>query len=98
MEQIKEMASAMGMEIPPENNETPIIQEALKQVSQVLHRTEDRDKRQQTLMRALLPYLSPKRQIKLERAMQLSQLTRLAGAAKQSSALSSIFSEEEFRV
>ena len=60
------------------------LREALQKMTNALHQTEVKDKRQQTLMRALLPYLSPRRREKLERAMQLSHLTRLAGAAMQS--------------
>lgn len=85
MQQIMEMASAMGISEPTEEMQTdePQIQEALQHVSQFLHQAEEKDKKQQTLMRALLPYLSPGRQKKLERAMQLSRLSRLAGAAIQ---------------
>ena len=97
IQQIMEMASAMGFQTTEEDTaaEQPMFQEALQQVSQVLHQTEARDKRQQTLMRALMPYLSPKRKVKLERAMQISHLSRLAGAALQSSSLSTSLSEEE---
>lgn len=101
MQQIMEMASAMGLNDPKEEitTEQPVIQEALQQVSRVLHQAEAKDKRQQTLMRALLPYLSPSRQAKLERAMQISHLSRLAGAALQNgSTLQSLSVEEEIRV
>ncbi len=83
MQQIMEMASAMGLQPPTEgvSAEMPDIQETLQQVSQVLHKAEVKENRQQTLVRALLPYLSPRRQAKLERAMQLSRFSRLAGAA-----------------
>lgn len=100
MQQIKEMASAMGINADNEEitADAPFLQDTLQQVSQVLHQTEAKSRRQQTLMRALLPYLSPGRQAKLERAMQLSNLSRLAGAALQSSPMSSILSEEELHV
>lgn len=62
----------------------PINEDALQKVTQVLHQADARDQRQQTLVRALLPYLSPGRQARLERAMQISHLSRLAGAALQS--------------
>ena len=85
MQQIMEMASAMGFQPPEENTtvEMPSVQEAFQQVSQVLQKTEVQENRQQTLIRALLPYLSPRRQAKLERAMQLSRISLLAGAALQ---------------
>ena len=82
IQQIMEMASAMGLQIPPEvPAEMPISEEALQRVSQAVHLMEEKDSRQQTLVRALLPYLSPKRQARLERAMKISHLSRLAGVA-----------------
>ncbi len=98
IQQIKEMASAMGLNTAEEAMEPPNIQEALQQFSHVLHQTEAKEHRQQALMRALIPYLSPRRQVKLEKAIQLSRLSRLAGAALQNSALSSLLSEEESHV
>lgn len=67
-----DMASSMGLKPPAEHPE---------QVTQALHHMEMKDKRQETLVRALLPYLNPSRQARLERAMQFSQLSRLATAA-----------------
>ena len=99
MQQIMEMASAMGLQPPNESvpAEMPVIQETLQQVSQVLHKAEVKENRQQTLVRALLPYLSPKRQAKLERAMQLSRFSRLAGAALKDHP-EILFGEEETHV
>ena len=94
MQQIMEMASAMGLQVPTEEQEPPVTEETLRQVSQVMHHLEERDSRQQTLVRALLPYLSPKRQARLERAMQISHLSRLAGVALQNNSLFPNFSEE----
>lgn len=39
--------------------------------------------RQDTLVRALLPYLRPSRQARLKRALELAQLSSLAGQAMQ---------------
>lgn len=102
IQQIMEMASAMGLNSTPEEDETEpssMAREAIAQVSQVLHQTEAKEKKQQTLVRALLPYLSPRRQARLERAMQISHLSRLAGAALQSNPIPvPISGEEEFHV
>ena len=101
IQQITEMASAMGLNESIDNAQTvqPAYQEALQHVSRVLHQTEAKDQRQQTLMRALLPYLSPRRQAKLEQAMKISHLSRLASVALQSDPLSPSLTEEgEFRV
>lgn len=90
MKQIMEMASAMGL--GPEGNtpaQAAAMENAAQQVSQLIARSEKQEHRQQTLVRALLPYLSPRRQARLEQAMQLSNLSRLAGSALRSSLLSS---------
>lgn len=85
MQQIMEMASSIGLQPSVENAE---------QVTQVLHKAEAKDARQETLVRALLPYLQPKRQARLERAMQIAHVSRLAGAALRS-APAMIFPTEE---
>lgn len=82
MKQIMDVASSLGLsgqfpDIPAQ--EMP--QQMMQQVSDILQQTETKEKRQQNLIRALLPYLHPRRQARLERAMQLSHLSRLAGAA-----------------
>lgn len=59
------------------------LEAALQQVSQIMQQAQTKGSRQQTLVQALLPYLNPKRQERLERAMQLSQLSRIAGSALQ---------------
>ncbi len=82
MKQIMDIAASLGLsgQIPDLlTQEMP--QQMMQQVSQVLQQTETKDKQQQTLIRALLPYLNPRRQARLERAMQLSHISRLAGAA-----------------
>ncbi len=43
-----------------------------------------KDNRQESLVRALMPYLHPRRQARLQRVMELTDLTRLAGAAFRS--------------
>lgn len=98
IQQIMEMASAMGLNTAESEEEAvgpSVTKEAIAQVSQVLHQTEAKERKQQTLVRALLPYLSPKRQARLERAMQISHLSRLAGAALQSNQIPTPLSGEE---
>lgn len=94
IQQIMEMASAMGLQAPSEPQEIPVTEETIQQVSQIMHRMEERDSRQQTLIRALLPYLSPRRQQRLERAMKFSNLSRLAEVALQSDHGLGFFNEE----
>lgn len=100
MQQIMEVASSMGFSPQTEMPELPELpsQETLEKVSQVLHQAEARDRRQETLMKALLPYLKPNRQTRLERALQLSQMSRLAGAAFRSNSFSLTAQEDENHV
>ena len=97
MQQIMEVASGMGLNISDQTTGIPKLPtpEAMKQITQALQQSETRDRRQETLIKALLPYLRPNRQARLERAMQLSHLSRLAGAALQNTALSFLQSEED---
>lgn len=86
MKQIMEMASAMGF-APGEGfgpEQQARAEDAAQQVSQLIARSEKQEHRQQTLVQALLPYLNPRRQARLERAVQLSKLSRLAGSALRS--------------
>ncbi len=100
MKQIMDVAASLGLsgQLPgAPAQEMP--QQMLQQVSHMLQQTETKEKQQQTLIRALLPYLNPRRQERLERAMQLSHLSRLAGAAIRGSAASgSMRREEEIHV
>ena len=82
IKQIMDIAESMGVSAQiPDVQTQELPQQMIQQVSHVFQKTETKTKQQQTLIRALLPYLNPKRQARLERAMQLSQISRLAGAA-----------------
>ena len=78
MRQITEMANSLGL--------SP--QAMPEQLTEAVQKTEVREQRQETLMRALLPYLKPARKMRLERAMQLSRLSIIAGAALRNAQLS----------
>ena len=98
IQQIMEIASSMGLGTADFGEQADVpaaASEAIAQVSQVLHQTEAKEKKQQTLVRALLPYLSPGRQARLERAMQISHLSRLAGAALRNNPISAFTGGEE---
>lgn len=82
MKQIMDVAASLGLSGQlPDVLPQEMPQQMMQQVSHMLQQTETKEKQQQTLIRALLPYLNPRRQARLERAMQLSHLSRLAGAA-----------------
>ncbi len=87
MKQIMDVAASLGLsgQMPDLlSQEMPI--DLMQQVSHMLQQTETKDKQQQNLIRALQPYLNPRRQARLERAMQLSHISRLAGAAMRNGA------------
>lgn len=84
VKEIIEIAEKMGMQIPigsAEENQEQTVNQMLTHVSQLVKETDTGMRRQETLIRALLPYLSPQRQARLERAMQLSQFSRMAETA-----------------
>ena len=83
LQKIMDMAASFGLQNSGETenrSETKSSHEMIRQVSQVIQETESKKQRQEALVQALLPYLNPSRQIKLERAMQISHISRLAGA------------------
>ena len=85
MKQITEMAAALGIETPEAL--TQPSQEAVQSMSRTLQSVQHREQKQQALMHALLPYLRPGRQARLERAMEILRLSALAGTALKNSGL-----------
>lgn len=78
MKQISQMASALGEKTNAgENTESVIPPGITKMIGQV----QQREEKQQALVRALLPYLQPRHQARLERAIQIARMSHLAGAA-----------------
>lgn len=85
IKQIMETVSEMGFPISTNQNESDGFPEnILHQLTSSLQQTAPREQRQQLLLQALLPYLSPGRRTRLERAVQISQFSRLAGSAWRS--------------
>lgn len=90
MAQILSMARSFGMgresesppTPPPEPKEVPFMDEGMIfQMMQLFQHMQQRDPRQEALLGALRAYLAPERQKKLDRAMELARLTKLAGFA-----------------
>ena len=78
MKQISEVVSAMG-DVPFVNEQAQInIPPA---ITQMIGQVQKKDEKQQALVQALLPYLHPSHQTRLERAMQVAKLSKLAGVA-----------------
>ena len=81
MKEITDLAASLGLSQveAPANlpNDIP------ENISHAIHSVQKKDEKQQALVRALLPYLRPNHQKKLEQAIQLVQLTHLAGMTMQ---------------
>lgn len=80
MKQIMDMAAALG--VAPDGGPPP--EQLPEKISDALHHAQAIDRKQEALVHALLPYLQPGRQARLERAMQIARLSHLAGAALRS--------------
>ena len=99
MKQIMDMAQTMGLNMQQEHDYAEqTMNHMLSQLSQIAKKTDSGLQRQETLVRALLPYLNPRRQARLERAMQLSQFSRVAETALQGNPLFSFKDGDEDRV
>lgn len=94
MQQIMSMAQAMGQqeepkpEPPPQQNNTPGLDLAMIQKLSGIARQSSIDKNQQNLLRALGPYLSRERIVKLEKAMRAAKIAGIASTALAGSGLS----------
>lgn len=92
MAQILSLAQSFGMqpESPPEPPDRippppapPIDGAMLQGLMHLMQQTRQTDKKQEALVRALKPYLAPERRDKLDRAMQIAQISHLVSAALQ---------------
>lgn len=79
LSQIMTLASNLGIQ-PPKDLTPEEGPQIAAQMNRLLTQNQEREKKQQALVRALLPYLHPQRQARLERAMQVAHLSHLAGA------------------
>ena len=93
MQQIMEMAQSMNSSTPkkeetPQKNDTPLEIDLgmLKKLSGFAGQS-NIDKNQQSLLKALGPYLSRERITKLEKAMRAAKMARLATSLMGSGAL-----------
>ena len=95
MQQIMSMAQAMGSQPPqtepqkqPEQQAIPAIDPGMLTKLAGLSRQSSIDRDQQTLLKALNPYLSKDRIGRLERAMRAAKMAKLAGSFLGSGLLS----------
>ena len=88
MDRIAEMAkSLMGGEAPPAQAEAALPElgdpALLGRLGRLLRSARTEDSRQEALLQAMKPYLSERRRGKMERAIQLARMARLAQLAFQ---------------
>ena len=83
MQQIMQIAKSLGGESRA-NTETELPLPDISLLTQMLHTDSQQESNRTALLNALLPYLKPERQWRLERAMQLARFSNLAELALQS--------------
>ena len=76
---IMETAKALGLS-SPEGSISVLPQELTSQLGASLQQFQANDQKYQALFRALLPYLRPGKQRRLERAMQVAKISYVAEA------------------
>lgn len=86
MAQILSMAKSLGLQDsapnePPQSAPPPVDEGMLMGMMEMMRQMQQTDGRQEALLTALKPYLAPERREKLDRAMQLAKMSRLAGFA-----------------
>ncbi len=84
MAQIMSMAQSLGFQ--PESEPSPPSstlpdEEMLRGMMQLMQQVQQNDGKQEALLHALKPYLAPDRRDKLDKAMQLARLSKIAGFA-----------------
>lgn len=84
LSEVMELAKGLGFP-PPQEHEGAASDSAgeipLAGIMQLLQQNSFSDGRQDALMQALMPYLQPHRQQKLQKAMKLGKLSQLAVVA-----------------
>lgn len=80
MQQVMEIAKHL-MPVQEEDDQTSVSPERMQVIGNILQQTQRADNRQEALVLALRPYLKPGRLTKLEKAMQIAKLSRLAEMA-----------------
>ena len=81
MAELRTIAESLGLNTTPQESDAVSTQEepAAAQTAKL----SSSEPRQEALLQALLPYLSPSRRNRLERALRVARLSKLAGAALQ---------------
>lgn len=83
MSEILQIAKGLGLS-PEEQQAQPQEEDnglPIGAIFRLLQQANQTDSRQEALVQALMPYLKPERQKKLQRAVHIAKLTHLAGFA-----------------
>ena len=83
MKQVMDLASALQTEAS-ENNISMDPKDLANTITQTVGLVQKGEQKQQALVDALLPYLRPGHQTKLQRAMEVARLSQIANAALRS--------------
>ena len=81
MKQIMSIASAIDTDQLSDSTSNLFADGYIKDFSRILEKMQEKDDKRQALVRALLPYLRPGHQRRLERAIQIAKLSHMAGEA-----------------
>ena len=80
LQQIMDIASSIS-DKKAGSQEAPFSPEKMEELGAIIRQTQQTDPKQDALVHALRPYLTPIRRSKLDRALQIAKLSHLAGIA-----------------
>ena len=79
MKQVMQIAQSLGKTNSQDQDQSSSLLPA--ELTKMLHHTKEKEEKHQALVSALLPYLRPGHQKRLQRAIEIARLSQLAGAA-----------------
>ena len=92
MAQIMSLAKSLGVTPPQEDGppqesppqDTPVSDDSLQMMMELVQQFGATDQREAQLLRALKPYFSQDRQQRIDRALRIAKLSKIAGATLRS--------------
>lgn len=79
MKQVMQIAQSLGKTNSQDQDQSSSLLPA--ELTKMLHHAKEKEEKHQALVSALLPYLRPGHQKRLQRAIEIARLSQLAGAA-----------------
>ena len=83
LKQIMDIAAVVGQKM---GTESPLPSDLPEQINSVLCKAQHKDEREDALIHALIPYLRPHPQARLQRAVEVAHLSQLAEIALKTGA------------